>query len=326
MSGEMTSQRYAKINLVSDAEGETPAFTERVAFTRPIAHVPTRVVSLVPSITESLFDLALGDRLVGVTEFCTRPADKVAALPKVGGTKNPDLAAIIALRPDLVLLNSEENRRADAEALTQAGIPIWVTEPRTVRQAVDLLWQMMDVFEHAEMVYRVRMIEIAYETTLRYMTESALEPVRAFVPIWRDPWMTINQETYVHDLLHTCGLINVFAERVRQYPLAADLGEAEPIASERDTRYPRLSEAEIIAAQPEVILLPDEPYAFSEVDLAEVNQRFAETPAVKNGHVYLIDGAYITWHGTRLAYALNELPPLVTAIANSLAKPDKDAQ
>ena len=115
----------------------------------PVDHPPQRVVSLVPSLTESLFDLDLGDRLIAITDYCTRPADKVQRLPRVGGTKTPDVARIIELQPDLVLLNDEENRREDAEALQAAHIPIWVTGPRSVFEALNVLWNLMDIFDHA---------------------------------------------------------------------------------------------------------------------------------------------------------------------------------
>lgn len=108
--------------------------THAYDYSLPIDFVPQRVVSLVPSLTESLFELNLGGRVVGVTDYCIYP-ESAKALPKVGGTKNPDLEKIKALQPDLVMLNSEENRREDAEALQAAGIPIWVTQPETVRDA-----------------------------------------------------------------------------------------------------------------------------------------------------------------------------------------------
>lgn len=280
--------------------------------------MPARVVSLVPSVTESLFDLNLGDRLVGVTDYCTRPAEGVAKLPKVGGTKNPDIARIVALRPDLVILNREENRKADADALQAAGIPLWITHPKTVREAIDLLWLMMDVFEDASMTHRVRLIEATYETTRRYMAEAPdTAPVRAFVPIWRDPWMTFNHDTFIHDLLYTCGAENVFADRERQFPLSADLGQAEawpdghPRSEGRDRRYPRIAIQEVLTAQPDIVLLPSEPYEFAESDAAELARLLAETPAARHDRIYLVDGSLLTWHGTRIAYALRDLPPII---------------
>jgi len=298
-------------NLDPDLSG----YIHQVQDERPIPFVPRRVVSLVPSLTESLFDLELADRLIACTDYCIHPAAGVARLPKVGGTKNPDIQRIIGLRPDLVLMNSEENRREDADALRAAGITVWATEPRTVWDAVQLLWLLMDVFEDAHMTYRVRTLEIAYEQTRRYMTAGRM--VRAFVPIWRDPWMTFNADTYLHDLLYTCGAENVFAERERQFPLAADLGQAEPLPPDdrrvvgRDTRYPRITLEEVVAAQPELVLLPSEPYAFGESDMAEIAA--LDIPAARNKHIYLFDGSYLTWHGTRLSKALITLPPIVAA-------------
>jgi ABC-type Fe3+-hydroxamate transport system substrate-binding protein len=280
---------------------------------RPVDYVPQRVVSLVPSMTESLFDLNLGSHVIGVTDYCTRPAEGVRRLPRLGGTKNPNIEAIVALRPDLVIMNQEENRRVDAEALQAAGIPTWVTHPNTVREALDLLWTIMDVFEEPSMVPRVRLIEVAYEWTLGVTKEQT--PKRVLVPIWRDPWMTFNRETYIHDLLSTCGAENVFADRVRRYPLRADLGLAEalpaddPRLQDRDTRYPRITLEEVVAAQPEIVLLPDEPYVFTQADADEIAR--LDIPAARNGQIHLVDGSLLTWHGTRIAYALRDLPPLL---------------
>lgn len=279
----------------------------------PIDFVPWRVVSLVPSLTETLFDLDLGDRLAGVTDYCVRPANSVKLLPRVGGTKNPDIEAVIRLEPDLVLLNDEENRREDADALQAAGLPIWVTGPRSVVDVFNLLWLIMDVFDHAVMVPRVREIERAYDYTAG--AARATPPVTVFVPIWRDPWMTFNADTYPHDVLRVCGGANVFAGRLRQFPLAADLGEAEPLPDDdprvagHDRRYPRLSLDEFIASQPEVILLPDEPYAFSDADVAFF--RALDVPAAHHDRIYAVDGSLLTWHGTRVAYALRDLPQLL---------------
>lgn len=275
-----------------------------------------RVVSLVPSLTESLFDLNLGDRLVGRTEYCIYPADKVGSIPTFGGTKNPDIAGIIALKPDLVLMNREENRLEDARALYQAGIRVWATHPKTVANVFTLLWNIMDVFHETSMVARVRLIEYSYDwvSGISQAKDDAGEICKVFVPIWKDPWMTFNADTYMHDLLRVCGGTNVFAERQRLYPLKADLGQSAPYAPDdpriqgRDTRYPRITLDEIIASQPDVVLLPSEPYAFTEADIATFAN--LDIPAAKNGRIHLVEGSYLTWHGTRLAYALNELPLL----------------
>jgi ABC-type Fe3+-hydroxamate transport system substrate-binding protein len=278
---------------------------------KPVDYVPHRVVSLVPSLTETLFDLALGDRLVGRTDYCVYPADQVGRVPKLGGTKNPDIDRIVALQPDLVLMNREENRIEDAEKLKAAGLAVWATQPNTIREALDLLWTIMDVFEHPVMVQRVRSIEINYEWTLGVAADTGRKKV--FVPIWRDPWMTANRETFLHDMLFTCGGENVFADRDRRYPLSADLGQSEPQDSAgRDTRYPRVTLDEIVAAQPEIVLLPSEPYAFTESD-KEIFAKL-DIPAAQTGDIHLVDGSLLTWHGTRIASALRDLPSIFNLV------------
>lgn len=280
----------------------------------PVTQPPRRVVSLVPSVTESLFDLNLGDRLVAITDYCIYPTDKVAALPHIGGPKNLDAERIIALKPDLVIANREENHRETVARLRAAGIPVWVTFPRTVLEAINLLWNIMHVFDEPAMVPRVRLIEQTYDWVLR-LAESQPQPRRVFAPIWLDPLMTFNAGTYCHDVLRVCGGVNVFADRDRLYPLAADLGQAAPYAADdpraagRDTRYPRVTLAEVVAAQPDVILLPSEPYPFTEEHIP----LFAalDVPAAWHGRIIRVDGSLLTWHGTRLAYALNSLPGLL---------------
>jgi len=128
-----------------------------------LSHPPRRVVSLVPSVTESLFDLDLGERLIGRTDYCIYPVGQVERVLALGGTKNPDVQRIIELQPDLVIVNREENRRQDAEVLQAAGIPVWVTHPRTVQDALNLLWDMMNLFDHPKMVARVRLIEYTFD-------------------------------------------------------------------------------------------------------------------------------------------------------------------
>jgi ABC-type Fe3+-hydroxamate transport system substrate-binding protein len=252
----------------------------------PVDHPPLRVVSLVPSLTESLFDLDLGDRLIAVTDDCVHPAERIKSLPRVGGTKNPDIAWVIALQPDLVLLNDEENRREDAGALRAASVPTWVTSPRSVFDALNVLWDLMDIFDHPVMIPRVREIERAYDYTLG--ASRAQIPVRVFTPIGRDPWMTFNADTYAHDVLRVCGGENVFARE--------------------DNRYLPITLDDVVEAQPEIVLLPGGPYPFSEPD-ADIF-RTLDIPAAHNGRIVLIDGTLLTWYGTRVVYALRDLPVL----------------
>lgn len=295
---------------------------EENIFTDPMTAFPVfapgRVVSLVPSVTSSLFDLGLGSTLVGVSDFCSDPPESVAQLPKLGGPKNPDLEAILSLQPEIVICNREENSRAGVEALARAGMVVWLTFPTNVRTALDELLMMARLFRSEPAMDRARLLEQSVE----WAELAAVEPptMRYFCPIWEDHlddgkrwWMTFNDRTYSSDVLRLFGGVNVFAERERRYPLLADLGltEAEN-PGERDTRYPRVTWEEILAAQPELVLLPSEPYNYQEKDGGAWLELLAETPAGKAARIYTIDGSLITWPGTRLARALEELPQVFT--------------
>jgi ABC-type Fe3+-hydroxamate transport system substrate-binding protein len=279
---------------------------------------PVRVASLVPSWTGSLFDLGLGSALAAVTDYCSGPAQAIERLERVGGPKTPAVEAIVALRPDLVIANQEENSREAVEALAEAGLWVWLTYPHSVRAMLDDLYTAASLFRSEAALQRVQALEKTAEWAETAAPEATLE--RTFCPIWQDRletgepwWMTFNGQTYSHDVLRICGGANVFADRNRRYPFLADLGYAsEEDPGQRDLRYPRVSLREILATQPEVILLPDEPYAYSEAHCQELMELFSETPAVKAGRVSLIDGSLLHWPGTRLANALAELPALLS--------------
>ena len=284
-------------------------------FTRP----PERVVSLVPSLTESLFDLGFGASVVGVTDYCLHPAESLTNLPRLGGTKNPNIEAILALQPDLVLVNQEENPEAVVKALEAAGLKVWVTFPKTVRQALDILWVLVGIYHSRMAAARLETLEVTLD-----WAESSLSEHLAwnyFCPIWQQPkddagvpgwWMTFNHDTYPNDLLRLMGGRNLFAERVRRYPIKADLGmQPAEDPGTRDTRYPRLTAADIQTANPEVLLLPSEPYPFGDVECEQMRAILSGTPAVQSNRIHLFDGSLITWHGTRLARALQDLPVLL---------------
>lgn len=277
---------------------------------------PRRVVSLVPSITESLSDLGLGESLVGITDYCVFPADQLQELPRLGGPKNPRIDQIVALEPDLILANQEENTPAAVNALEAAGLPVLVTFPTTVREALDVLWMITGIYQSQTAAVRLETLEY----TLEWMQSVSYDQSRKryFCPIWQDTtasgvrwWMTFNQHTYIHDLLSLSGGDNLFSDRPRRYPLAADVGEGSAEnPGDRDTRYPRVVLDEILRGDPEIILLPSEPFVFDEQHKETIGDLMGETTAVKNGRVHLVDGSLLTWHGTRLGKAFQELPEL----------------
>ena len=293
-----------QVNLLDD-EGVIMAFD---------AAPPKRVVSLIPSMTESLFDLGVGDRVVGVTDLCTPPEEDQLRLQRVGGTKRPNLEAVRILRPDLVIANQEENSEDSVIALSESGLTVWLTFPKSTVDVLDLLWTIIKVFKLSEQVPLVETLARTLDWTEKATTARLSIPT--FVPIWQGekedigPWfMTFNYQTYANDVLAKVGGMNVFTARERRYPLEADLGTAEPEdAGERDTRYPRVIIEEVIESKPDVILLPNEPYAFEENHKSQIEEWLADTPAVVSGRVHLIDGSLLTWHGTRLAKAVAELP------------------
>lgn len=255
-----------------------------------------RVVSLVPSVTESLFALGLGAHVVAVTDWCIHPSDLPASVARVRGTKNPDVDAIVALAPDLVLANLEENREIDVRRLRERGVTVWVDYPRTVDDAV----------LHLEGLARLGAAPAARDAVLGPVrtavataarATAARRRVRAFIAVWKDPWMTLSRDTYAHDLLARAGIDNVFADATE--------------------RYPRVALDAIAARDPELVLLPDEPYRFTAGDVTELARALAGTRAARGGAVHVIDGTLAFWHGPRIAAALELLSDLAAGVATT---------
>jgi len=237
---------------------------------------PRRVVSLVPSITETLFELGVGDSIVGITDFCIFPIDRVSALPRVGGTKNPDLAAIRALEPDLVYLNQEENLRPHGEAIA-AFAPVFVTEPKTVTDVLALLHDLAAIHGVSS---------DPFTTAIEDELDSCrgMAPFTFAVAVWKKPWLWCGGDTYVSDLVSCAGGTNVLADR---------------------PRYPAVTLEELVALSPEILFLPDEPYLFSEGDRTDLRSKFnACIEGPFPGHLF-------TWHGTRTLLGLRFLRELL---------------
>ncbi|MEX2205009.1 MAG: helical backbone metal receptor [Myxococcota bacterium] len=250
---------------------------------------PRRIVSLVPSLTETLFALGVGGTLAGVTDFCVHPADGVAALPRVGGTKNPSLSAIRALAPDLVLANKEENRRRDVESLEAAGVAVFVTYARSVREAVAEIRLLGRICASEAPASRIAAeVEAALASVAARRAGAPATSTAALV--WRDPFMVVGGDTFAHDLLLCCGARN-------------------PFAGAGPSRYPRVERGALEAAQPEVILLPTEPYAFGERDREELLA--LDCPASRAGRVHVIEGELLSWYGPRMPRALETIAALL---------------
>lgn len=246
--------------------------TARARHRYPVRAV--RIVSLCPSLTELVFDLGRGADLVGVTEYCIHPAEGVARVEKVGGTKTPKVDRIVELRPDVVLLNEEENRRQDGEALVAAGVPCHVSMPRDCGETAAMVRSIGARIERAEAAER---IALDIETRARRVAERARgrERVSFAYLIWRKPWMSVNATTFASGLLEQAGGANVFA------------GKAD--------RYPEITLAELAVAAPRRVLLCTEPFPFQERHVDEL----ATGTGLSRDRFVVADGEYLSWHGSR---------------------------
>jgi ABC-type Fe3+-hydroxamate transport system substrate-binding protein len=261
-------------------------------------HPPQRIVSLVPSDTHSVISLGAGDRLVGRTTYCEH-GDGVAT---VGGTKDVDVDAVLALAPHLVIANQEENTRKPLEALAER-VPVLVSLPRTVAQGISHLARIARILGVGEDPAVRALIKRGYE-----LPGNVPPRQRAFVPIWMDPLMTLNADTFGSDVLARIGVENVFGDRMRLYPLAADLGKTAPQdAGARDVRYPRITRDEIVARAADVIILPDEPHAFSTDDEAQLSEVLPKARVVR------VNGKDLFWYG---AWTIEALPRLAAQLTN----------
>ncbi len=274
---------------------------------------PKRVVSLVPSDTYSVAELGCGSALVGRTDYCELPAD-VKKLPSVGGTKNPKLEAILDLEPDLVIANQEENTKKDLETLAQRGVRVLVAFPKRAADGIAHLARLARIFRvEGDPKVRELLRRGYHEIRIAEEARKATTPLRTFCPIWMKPLMTIHGATFISDILDLAGAANVFADRERRYPLAADVGGAVPLPAEeiagRDTRYPRVTLEEVAARAPELVLLPDEPHPFSEEDAAVF--RGLDIPAAKRNAVVRTEGKDLCWYGARTVEGLPRLRELV---------------
>jgi ABC-type Fe3+-hydroxamate transport system substrate-binding protein len=287
-----------------------------------LARPPERVVSLVPSDTYSIIRLGAKDRLVGRTRYCVAPAPEVDAIPIIGGTKDADVAAIVASEPDLVIANQEENTQGDIEKISSAGIPVLVSFPRSVGSGLNHLARLARVLglDHGAEPAR-SVVATAYRAHREAEARVNDRPVGVFLPIWMDPLMTANDQTFIADVLRLAGARNVFGDRDRRYPLAADLGRAAGLRPDqiegRDTRYPRVTLDEIVERAPELVLLPDEPHPFTEAD-AEVFRKL-DIPAARASLVVFCDGKDLMWYGARSLEGIERLRGVIDRARASLA-------
>ena len=248
-----------------------PVFYDQMNKAVHVQQAPKRIISLVPSQTELLFDLGLDEQIVGVTKFCIHPADKVKHTAKIGGTKQLNIKSIHDLQPDLVIANKEENEQTQVEELMK-HYPIWISDINNLPAALDMITKVGEITGRQQ-----RADEIVKDISQQFqLLKPARAKLRVLYLIWRKPYMAAGSGTFIDSMLQLCGFENVIGAQ----------------------RYPELSVDELIAAKPDVLLLSSEPYPFGQKHNDEFKLML---PDVK---IELVDGELFSWYGSRLLQSL----------------------
>ena len=239
---------------------------------------PKRIVSLVPSQTELLFELGLNTEIVGITKFCIHPEEKVQGKSKIGGTKKLDLEKIRSLKPDLIIGNKEENERADIEEL-EKEFPVWMSDIFNLEDALDMITQVGELTNRSpEAGYLVHLITAGFKDLQQLALEKRISQSVLYM-IWKKPLMSSGRNTFIDDVLRKIGLTNVL----------------------ETTRYPMLETYMLTRLKPDLVFLSSEPYPFKEKDV----EQFQEL--LPNSRVLIVDGEMFSWYGSRLVKAVEYL-------------------
>jgi ABC-type Fe3+-hydroxamate transport system substrate-binding protein len=250
---------------------------------QPLQHIPKRIISLVPSQTELLFDLGLEDETVGITKFCVHPEEWFRSKTRVGGTKTINIEKIAALQPDLIIANKEENVQEQVEAL-RAIAPVWVSDIHDLEGALHMIHtigRLTDRYEKAEIIARL------IQQRFNQLDKTTQQKRNTLYLIWRKPWMSIGHDTFIHHVMSLAGMENVCKDM---------------------TRYPQLTDEDMVRLNPELVLLSSEPYPFKEQHIAALQQ------FLPHAKIILTDGEMFSWYGSRLLHT----PAYLAALLQSL--------
>lgn len=261
----------------------TKTYTDQLGRQVEIPLHPSRIVSVVPSQTELLFDLGLDNKTVGVTWFCIHPKEKVKGKAKVGGTKNLKLDVIRELRPDLIIANKEENERKQIEALAKE-FPVWVSDINSIEDSLVMITSLGELTDKAAEAKK-----ISDAITEGFSNLPTAPPLKTIYLIWREPYMSIGRDTFIHHILEKCGLRNVL---------------------DSQSRYPELSIEQIKKLQPELVLLSSEPYPFKDKHIEELQN------ILPSARIMLVDGEIFSWYGSRLIQAADYLKSFVGQLSD----------
>lgn len=254
-------------------------FTDQTGREIEVRDNPQRIVSVVPSQTELLADLGLNDEVAGITKFCVHPEAWFRSKTRVGGTKQLNIDKIRELKPDLIIANKEENEKEQIEELAKE-FPVWISDIQTIPQAL----QMIQVI--GQLVNRTQQANEMVEQMVQSFNnmQRAAQPKRVAYFIWYKPWMSVGSDTFISNMIQTIGWQNVLADK---------------------TRYPEMTLEELVAYNPELVLLSSEPYPFKEKHIAEIKE------VLPHAEVKLVDGEMFSWYGSRMLKAVEYMQELV---------------
>lgn len=256
-------------------------FVDQINCVVELKNYPKRIVSIVPSQTELLHYLGLNDEVVGITKFCVHPVEWFKTKNRVGGTKKIDMARVVALQPDLIIANKEENLKEDVEALKQVA-PVWTSDIKTLADALQMITNIGKIVKkEQEANSLVKNIQESFETLMPSTLKSCC------YLIWQKPFMTIGADTFINDMFQYAGLQNVFAS---------------------EERYPIVTIEDIQNAAPEIVLLSSEPFPFKQKHIDKLQQY------LPNSKIILVDGEMFSWYGSRLLPAAQYFKELYSFI------------
>ena len=244
-------------------------FTDQLGKTHHFSQVPRRIISLVPSQTELLFDLGLDKEIIGITDFCIHPKEKCDHKTRIGGPKSVNFQLIDQLQPDIIIANKEENAKGEIQKL-EGKHPVWITDIYTLEDALDMIRGI------GELVDRPGEANDIISRIASSIDQVKDLQIRTAYFIWQEPYMVAGKDTFINEMLKKCGLTNVFGSL---------------------PRYPAVTEEQIKNARPEIILLCSEPYLFEKKHILEFKENF---PFAK---IFIVDGEIFSWYGSRLQYA-----------------------
>jgi ABC-type Fe3+-hydroxamate transport system substrate-binding protein len=255
------------------------SFTDMMGRAVSIPYPPRRIVSVVPSQTELLYDLGLEEEVVGITKFCVHPESWFRNKTRIGGTKQLHLDKIRELLPDLIIANKEENTQEQIEELA-AEFPVWISDIQTIEQGLEMIVQVGELCDKREAAQQI--ITDIQEGFSQLQKASILRTVAYF--IWYKPWMSVGHDTFISDMIERAGWKNVFADK---------------------SRYPEISLEELAVAKPEIVLLSSEPFPFKEKHIAEIKA------VLPDAEVLLVDGEMFSWYGSRMREAAGYMSHLL---------------